>query len=254
MNMGTDAADQVMKMTLQGIEVLARLSGAGAKNLATYLYSILANQQKTKGKTRLVRLLRSGSELKVFAVRHEDLPTFTKEAKRYGVLYCALRDKKSLDGMCDIMVRAEDAAKINRIVDRFHISTVNTANITPKDMRSVQKEQAARDDSAVPTRKSTDDFWADLLSNTVPTRPDLSRENQNTDHANPTKAGMKYARPFENTLESSAPNESKSVRKQLAEIKAEQQRQTSQRPDPHHVHSRHPKTSAPKKTKKPKGR
>jgi hypothetical protein len=59
-------------------------------------------------------LLRSGKELKVFAVRNEDLNKFAMEAKRYGVLYCALRDKKSLDGMCDIMVRAEDASKINR--------------------------------------------------------------------------------------------------------------------------------------------
>ena len=31
--------------------------------------------------------------------------------------------------MVDIMVRAEDASKINRIVDRFNLATVDTASI-----------------------------------------------------------------------------------------------------------------------------
>ena len=249
MNMGADAADQVMKMTLQGIEVLARLSGAGAKNLATYLYSILANQQKTRGKTRLVHLLRSGSELKVFAVRREDLPTFIKEAKRYGVLYCALRDKKSLDGMCDIMVRAEDAAKINRIVERFHISTVNTVDITPERAQSIQKEQSIRNKDVTTAERSTDDFLAELLSND--TTPISSQE---VDDTNPTKAGTDRAHLSENTLESNEPTESKSVRKQLAEIKAEQKRQVSRHPEPQYTHSHRPTTSIPKKANKSKGR
>ncbi len=51
--------------------------------------------------------------------------------ERYGVVYCALRGKeKSADGMVDVMVRgAEDASKINRIVETFHLATVDTASI-----------------------------------------------------------------------------------------------------------------------------
>ena len=43
---------------------------------------------------------------------------FATEAKRYGVVYCALRGKeKSADGMVEITVRAEDAfSRIDRIV------------------------------------------------------------------------------------------------------------------------------------------
>ena len=52
----------------------------------------------------------------MFTVSEEHLKQFAAEAKRYGVVYCALRGKeKSADGMVDIMVRAEDASKINRI-------------------------------------------------------------------------------------------------------------------------------------------
>jgi len=39
-------------MSLRGIEVLAKLSGEGAKNLATYLYAVLKDQKKTRGITK----------------------------------------------------------------------------------------------------------------------------------------------------------------------------------------------------------
>ena len=56
-------------------------------------------------------MLKSGKELKVFSVKYDDLKKFTEEAKRYGVLFSALIDKKqkNVDGMVDIMVKAEDA-------------------------------------------------------------------------------------------------------------------------------------------------
>lgn len=54
-------------------------------------------------------MLKSGKELKVFTISEEHLKQFATEAKRYGVVYCALRGKeKSADGMVDVMVRAED--------------------------------------------------------------------------------------------------------------------------------------------------
>ena len=73
-------------------------------------------------------MLKSGKELKVFTISKEHLKQFAKEAKRYGVVYCALRGKdKSSDGLVDVMVRAEDASKINRIVERFKLATVDAA-------------------------------------------------------------------------------------------------------------------------------
>jgi hypothetical protein len=148
-------------MSLKGIEVMAKISGEGAKNLAVYLYAVLKGQNKTRGKIRLEGLLRSGKELKVFAVRNEDLQKFTQEAKRYGVLYCALRDKKDTDGMCDIMVRAEDASKINRIVERFKLATVDTASIKSEIQKSRAEKQEEKAPAAkeTPAEKSADDFW-----------------------------------------------------------------------------------------------
>lgn len=106
------------------------LTGTGAKYLAVLLYTILKKQSKSKGAVRLSSMLCSNKELKVFTVRQSDLKTFSKEARRYGVLYCALKGRrKSPDGLVDIMVRAEDAAKINRIVERYELAEVDKASI-----------------------------------------------------------------------------------------------------------------------------
>ena len=114
-----DAAEQVVRFSLEGTEVALKLTGSAAKNIAAALYSVLKNRDKTKikGRQRLTSMLKSGRELKVFTVPEKHLKQFAAEAKRYGVVYCALREKgQSADGMVDILVRAEDASKINRIV------------------------------------------------------------------------------------------------------------------------------------------
>lgn len=52
MNTGGDAAEQIVRMSLEGFEVAAKLTGAGAKNIAVLLYTILKEEQKTKGKAK----------------------------------------------------------------------------------------------------------------------------------------------------------------------------------------------------------
>ncbi len=232
MNNGADAADQIVNMSLRGIEIIARISGEGTKNLATYLYAVLKDQKKTKGKTRLEGLLRSGKELKVFAVRNEDLKRFTQEAKRYGVLYCALRDKKSLDGMCDIMVRVEDAAKINRIVERFKLATVDMANIKKDIERS--KEVTHTGNTSLkesPAEKSAKDFLNDIM--TKPGKP--AQLVDHPDNQNPTMATTERSRPSEPTYGFNGKSdvvtietERKSVRQELKDISATHSRQATE--------------------------
>lgn len=95
MTNGGDAAEQVVRLSLEGFEVAAKLSGAAAKNIAVLLVSVLKEEQKTKGRARLTSMIRSGKELKVFSIPNKDLKKFTEQAKRYGVLYCVLRDKNT---------------------------------------------------------------------------------------------------------------------------------------------------------------
>ena len=84
MNAGGETADQAVRMTLQGIEMAANVAlkagGMASKSLAVTLYAILTDKKKVKGKTRLANMLKSGKELKVFAVHHSDLKKFCEEA------------------------------------------------------------------------------------------------------------------------------------------------------------------------------
>ena len=63
MNSSSEAADAVIRMYLQGIEMTAKITGAGAKNFAVALYAYANSKHKTKGKIRLDNLLKSGKEL-----------------------------------------------------------------------------------------------------------------------------------------------------------------------------------------------
>ena len=92
-------------------------------------------------------MLRSGKELKVFTVKRGDLQKFTQEAKKYGVLYCVLTDRKNKDpnAEVDVIARAEDASKISRIVERFHLASVDTASIVTEAEKSKDGKSAAKD-------------------------------------------------------------------------------------------------------------
>ena len=143
MNPGGDAAEQIVRLSLEGVEVAAKISGNGAKNIGLLLYATLKQEQRTKGKARLTSMLKSGKELKVFTIRQEDLKKFSQEAKRYGVLYCVLKDKNNPDpkASVDVIARADDASKIQRITERFRLATVDQGTV----VTDIQKEKDRMD-------------------------------------------------------------------------------------------------------------
>ena len=226
MNTAGDAAEQIVKMSLNGVEVAAKITGAGAKELAMMIYAILKDQKKTKGKTRLTNMLRSEKPLKVFAVKDSELQLFCKEAKKYGVLYCVLKDKDANDGLTDIMVRAEDASKINRIIERFKLATVDVGEVRSEIERQRQEQAQQKKDGEIPTPERTQtvertDAFLDQLMAKPPNAPEQQNENP-TDgrvaksrQSEPTSATREG--PTRGTLDPRP-----SVREELKQIRAEQ--------------------------------
>ena len=134
MTNGGDAAEQMVRLSLEGVEVAAKLTGSAAKSVAVMLAAALRQEGKTKGKARLNSMIRSGKELKVFSLQEKDMKTFKEQAKKYGVLYCVLANKhpKGATVPVDVIARAEDAAKIQRIVERFALGAVEQAHVKPE--------------------------------------------------------------------------------------------------------------------------
>lgn len=242
MNTGGEAAEQIVRMSLEGFEVAARISGAGAKNIAILLYSILKEEQKTKGKARLTSMLRSGKELKVFTVKSGDLKKFTQEAKKYGVLYCVLADRGNKDpnAEVDVIARAEDASKISRIVERFNLASVDTASIVTEaeKSRGVKDVDAGRTESDIGAGKKAE---KDKLLNTLMGKPFQNEEtvilsgNNKEKSPNPSKAKIEKFPLSEPILESQrksakgvtmTKNEKPSVREELRKIKESRKEQS----------------------------
>ena len=160
-----------------------------------------------------------------------DLKQFATEAKRYGVVYCALRGKeRSGDGMVDIMVRAEDASKINRIVERFKLATVDTVSIK-RDIEQAQADKAAPStpEQEKPDKAADDRLLDDLLGAPI----------QKEEHASPNPAAAKTekSRPSAPTSEkqsrtaegtAKSPEERPSVREELREIRESRQKEAAE--------------------------
>ncbi|MCD7954292.1 MAG: DUF3801 domain-containing protein [Lachnospiraceae bacterium] len=232
MNSSGDAAEQVVRLSLEGTEVALKLTGSAAKNIAAAIYAVLKNRDKNKirGRQRLTAMLKSGKELKVFTVSEEHLKQFATEAKRYGVVYCALRGKeKSADGMVDVMVRAEDASKINRIVERFKLATVDAASIKSEIQQSREERtgsEPAAPEQVKPERSEEDRLLDEMLGAPV--------KKEEPAPVNPSAARMDKSLPSEptsgkpdKTAEGTAKKaeERPSVRQELRDIKARRQQE-----------------------------
>lgn len=284
MSYSGDAAEQVVRLSLETGEVAVKLAGEGAKQLAILLYAILREQKKTKGKTRLTNMLRSGKELKVFAVKDSDLQLFCREAKKYGVLYCVLKDRDATDGLTDIMVRAEDASKINRIFERFNLATVDMAEVRSEIERSRQEQQNDAPEAPAAAEPMTEQEVDDLLDAMLSPAPEQEGElpvpertapEQDKDEfleavlgASPTReegqtenptegrvAKSRQSEPTSKPKEPTAPGTSEaqersrpSVRQELKEITAEQ-REKAAKGKEQSKPTKGPKHKAPRKYK-----
>lgn len=173
----SDAAEQIVRMSLEGVEVAAKITGESAKSIAVLLAAVLREEHKTKGKARLTSMIKSGKELKVFSLQNKDLEKFAKEAKRYGVLYCVLRDKDNPNptATVDVIARAEDAAKIQRIMERFELTKVDKASVVSQVEKDMEKKKSANPNMA---RVDKDPQSARSLPDSARSKEGLSKEDR----------------------------------------------------------------------------
>ena len=240
---------------LDGSEHAIKIAGAGAKQIAVLLYALLKDQKRTKGKMRLSNMLRSGKELRIFPVKTEDLQRFCKEAKKYGVLYCALRQKKAKDGVVDIMARAEDASKINRIFERLQITAVDVASIRSE---VVKAKDGPATDKEVPERvapeKDPADLFVDELFAPAPNKEQMHTANPTlATGSDPSRSAPSSAKPKARSaeMERTSSAQKPSVRKELEALRREQQ---AGRKKTEPERTNYPEHKAPRKKRKEKNR
>lgn len=239
MNLGGDAADQIVKYSMEGVEAggklavdmadkVLRISGKGAQHLAAFFYAVLADNKKSRGKTRLTRMMKTEKPLKFFSVPEERLKEFCMEGKKRGLLYVVIKDKKNPQ-QCEIMVFADDAAKVNRVMDKMNLDFTET--------ESGQLVHDVTDDVAQETPAKTEmvhmpegevqfeifDSESDFNFDT------LESENFTQAQEAKTKSPSETFLRSNDTSIKQAKTEKPSVRKELEEIKKEQKQTRSRK-------------------------
>ena len=249
MNLGSDPADQVVRYTLEGTEFALRISGTAAKNFAIFAAAVLRDQKKTRGKTNLTRLLREDKPLKFFSVSADRMREFAQEAKRHGLLFVPMRDRNDPDHI-EIAIWADDAAKVERIIERMQLDVVETgeaeimSEVTPEQNMPRQKE-AEPDNPATQTADSPSPFELDAadydLGFTQPApspaesgSPPPSRSTRRTDplSAPPSASRSRSPNISPELRTEQARGKRSSVRDELRSIKATLRRRESVTPRP----------------------
>lgn len=163
---GAQEAELVTRLVLNGTVFMVRLAGqtaAGAAKLLTFL-AAAAKSESVSGQKRLADLLRSGKPVQLFTLDKAQLEKFKPEAKKYGIAYSIV---ERADGTYDIMVKEEDAVRINRVLENIAVVSTLTAEETDEkaetaegpflsDIRETINRMMQPDERAVNPREAAD--------------------------------------------------------------------------------------------------
>ena len=278
MNYGSDPADQIVRFSLDGTEMVLKLSGLAAKNFALFVYAVLNDQQKVRGKTKLVRMLKERRPFKFFRIPEDRMREFAREAKDHGLLYTAIRNK-SRQGQIELVVFADDASKVNRILDNLNMDFVQ-AQAGEATVEQVPAVPGTEQPSAVPDKKpepavevetvttehgpvdfqvgnNEEEFnfsdTADAAKEQVPENFTSGREP--ADNAPAEKNPSEPSSPSNGSSSEASGGEKPSVKKELEEIRKEQTSKKEEKAKPPQRQTNTPgRTRRKKNKKKTKGR
>ena len=134
--------------------------------------------------------------------------------------------------MVDVMVRAEDASKINRIVERFHLATVDTASIKHdiEQSRAEKSTAPTAPEQSQPVKSEEDRLLDDLLGAPVQKEESPNPTAAKTEKSPPSAPTSEMpSRAAEGTVKKA--KDRPSVRQELREIKAARQVETETAPN-----------------------
>lgn len=162
MNTSGDAAESIVRLSMEGIEAALRITGSGAKGLAMVIIALLQSNDsvRNKGRTRLKTMLKSGKPTAVFAVKNDDLEAFMASAKKYGILYAVVRDPGGMgQDVTDVIVKSEDAGRVNRLVEKFDLNVKDIGAMVLEREReallATQSKEKGSNETLTPDEEAT---------------------------------------------------------------------------------------------------
>ena len=168
-----------MRIALQGTGIAVRISGAGAVKTAKLLQEVFREENKTRGRVRISNMLRRGHELRVFELKDSELRRFAREAKRYGVLYTVLKDRSNGGDITEILVRADEAERVNRIMRNMDISALRPEKFVRQPTEGLEDTEPQTDRKVLTPKEKTEEFLREIIKgdNRNPTGDRTARSN-----------------------------------------------------------------------------
>lgn len=146
MDVSAEAADVVVRESLQATEAAAKLTLEGMKNVAALLLAIAKQDMKVVGQTTAKRLARDPAPAVVIPIKAEDKAKFQKLAKEFGVLYFFAQKKGNDNGMLNVVSNENYAALLNAIMQQLGY---------PIPQKEQEEDTQKKAKSRAPQRKSS---------------------------------------------------------------------------------------------------
>ena len=186
MEVSGEAADLVMKEGVQISEEAIKLLARGAKNLAALLYALAKDQKKLYGKVSMNRLLSEQRPIEVLPLRTEDFDEFKRRAKKVGLLFAAVEDKKGDAPYLDVLTNIDHLSQANYILEQMGYQPKQPEDAQPKKAQtparqesSLQKQRSGLTQGPISTNEEKQPVrgrLAALRAAAERTKPELQRE------------------------------------------------------------------------------
>lgn len=149
MEVSGEAADLVMKEGVQISEEAIKLLARGAKNLAALLYALAKDQKKLYGKVSMNRLLSERRPIEVLPLRTEDFDEFKRRAKKVGLLFATVEDKKGDAPYLDVLTNIDHLSQANYILEQMGYQPKQ-----PEDAQLKKEPTPARQESSLQKQRN----------------------------------------------------------------------------------------------------
>ena len=186
MEVSGEAADLVMKEGVQISEEAIKLLARGAKNLAALLYALAKDQKKLYGKVNMNRLLSEQRPIEVLPLRTEDFDEFKRRAKKVGLLFSTILDKKGDAPYLEILTNIDHLSQANYILEQMGYQPKQLEDAQPKKAQTpaqpesyLQKQRSGLTQGTTSTSEEKQPVrgrLAALRATAERTRPEPQRE------------------------------------------------------------------------------
>lgn len=183
MEVSGEAADLVVKESLQVAETAAKLAGTGAVNVAALLMALAREDHKVSGKTSARRLAKDNAPSVVIPLKKEDMKRFGMLAKQYGVLYFLVKEKNSNGDIVHLISNQNYASQLNAIFETMGYPMTQSRG----DDRTKKAESRTRQENVSNERGNG-------LTNTEKTdkRPSVRKKLEQLKAAQEAKVGKRH--------------------------------------------------------------